>query len=141
MEKTEFSAKDRLINFGVKPSLQRLAIMDFLMKNPIHPTVDTIYNELHPSIPTLSKTTVYNTLNLLEERNIIQGIYIDDKNVRYDADIAPHAHFKCRKCGKIIDIPIIDSDTIEIKNAKNYAVIDCHVYYFGCCDECNKKIN
>ena len=44
--------------------MQRIAIMEYLMDNPIHPSADDIYTALSPSMPTLSKTTVYNTLKL-----------------------------------------------------------------------------
>ena len=55
---------DTLLEKNIRPSHQRIKVMEFLLKNKIHPTVDYIYNELHEEIPTLSKTTVYNTLNL-----------------------------------------------------------------------------
>ena len=55
----------RLQNHNIKPSVQRIAIMNYLIEHRTHPTVDEIYTALSPSIPTLSKTTVYNTLKLL----------------------------------------------------------------------------
>lgn len=48
----------------VKPSLQRIAIVEYLMENRIHPTADDIYHALCIQVPTLSKTTVYNTMRL-----------------------------------------------------------------------------
>ena len=45
--------------------MQRIAIMEYLMEHPIHPSADDIYTALSPSMPTLSKTTVYNTLKLV----------------------------------------------------------------------------
>ena len=78
----------RLVSHGIKPSLQRIAIMNYLIEN------------------TLSRTTVYNTLKILVEQGAVQMLTIDDKNSRYDADITPHAHFRCSKCGCIKDLPI-----------------------------------
>lgn len=141
MTKTQLLARKRLSEFGIKPSLQRIAILDFLIKNRIHPSADTIYNHLSPSIPTLSKTTVYNTLKLLEEERAIVSILIEDKSVRYDADITPHAHFKCKKCEQIFDIPILETDKVEIANASELTVTDQQVYLYGYCKECSKKIN
>ena len=48
----------RLTEHGIKPSMQRMAVMEYLMTHRTHPTVDEIYTALHPSMPTLSKTTV-----------------------------------------------------------------------------------
>ena len=66
--------------------MQRMAIMDFLIANRIHPTADEIYNALYPTIPTLSKTTVYNTLKLFTEQGAVKALVIDEKNVRFDID-------------------------------------------------------
>ena len=59
---------DYLLSHGIKPSVHRVAVMNFLLNNRIHPTVDTIYAALAPSIRTLSKTTVYNSLKLFVEK-------------------------------------------------------------------------
>ena len=53
---------ERLLDHNIKPSVQRIAIMQYLMEYPVHPSADDIYTALSPSMPTLSKTTVYNTL-------------------------------------------------------------------------------
>ena len=58
---------DRLLEHNIKPSMQRIAIMEYLMEHPIHPSADDIYTALSPSMPTLSKTTVYNTLKLFSD--------------------------------------------------------------------------
>ena len=88
-----------LLSYSIKPSMQRTAVMDFLLNNRIHPTIDDIYSQLSPNMPTLSKTTVYNTLNLFLEKGAVQVLNIDDKNARYDVDTSAHAHFICKKCG------------------------------------------
>jgi len=131
----------RLLEFGVKPSLQRIAIMQYLMDHLTHPTADTIFNDLYPSIPTLSKTTVYNTLKLLEEQGAIQAIVIDEKNVRYDSDISPHAHFKCKKCGLVNDFQIKNVYIYEGVTSDDCVVTDFQVYYKGYCKKCNDSVN
>ena len=52
---------------GINPSYQRKRIYEYLHQNPIHPTVNDIYWALIHDIPTLSKATVYNTMNLFSE--------------------------------------------------------------------------
>ena len=84
-----------LLQYSIKPSVQRTAVMDYLLKNRTHPTIDEIYSALSPSMPTLSKTTVYNTLNLFLEKGAVQQLVIDEKNARYDIDMSLHAHFIC----------------------------------------------
>jgi Fur family ferric uptake transcriptional regulator/Fur family peroxide stress response transcriptional regulator len=137
---TKSEIGNRLLEFSIKPSVQRIAIMEYLMENPTHPTADTIFNDLYPSIPTLSKTTVYNTLKLLEEQGAIQSINIDEKNVRYDADISPHAHFKCKQCGCLHDFPLKDSSFFEFKDSGNFILTEYQVYYKGYCNNCKEII-
>ena len=133
--------KSRLQQYEIKPSLHRIAIMKFLMEHPIHPTIDMIFNELYDSIPTLSKTTVYNTLKLLEEKGAVQAILIDEKNIRYDADLSVHGHFRCKKCGKIDDLEIKDVENVSIKNGKKLMITECQIYYKGYCETCKKDMN
>lgn len=138
---TTIEIKDRLIKAGIKPSLQRMAVMSYLVGHPTHPTVDTIYAALYPSIPTLSKTTVYNTLKLLDEQGAIQSVTIDEKNLRFDADMTAHAHFRCKRCGKIEDW--FDAELLPIvsENAGGRQISSCQVYYKGYCTDCQKEMN
>jgi Fe2+ or Zn2+ uptake regulation protein len=132
---TEQELHIELKKLGIRPSIQRIAVMDFLIKNPIHPTIDEIYNELSKTMPTLSKTTVYNTVKTLSENKAIQTIFIDDKNKRYDADTNNHVHFMCNNCGEIIDLPI-KSLEIKTEGDENLTVTEYHFYYRGYCSKC-----
>jgi Fur family ferric uptake transcriptional regulator/Fur family peroxide stress response transcriptional regulator len=133
------NAITRLQEFNIKPSLQRIAVMNYLLENYTHPTADAIFNSLYPSIPTLSKTTVYSTLKLLVKHGAIIEITIDDKNLRYDADITQHAHFKCKNCNCVRDIPIKKSKLMTIKKIGNLEITESHLYYTGYCEKCNKN--
>ncbi|MFA7116858.1 MAG: Fur family transcriptional regulator [Bacteroidales bacterium] len=121
----------------IKPSLQRVSVLKYVDNHRNHPTVDEIYNELSPNMPTLSKTTVYNVLKLLYDKHLIQMITIDNKQVHFDADIKHHAHFICKYCGKIIDLDIpecINNINNELLN-KNQ-IQETQVYYKGICKDC-----
>ncbi|KAA6301068.1 MAG: Peroxide-responsive repressor PerR [Candidatus Ordinivivax streblomastigis] len=137
----KYQIKDRLMSAGVKPSPQRMQVLEYLTEHPVHPTVDMIFLALSPAIPTLSKTTVYNTLKLLEEQGVIQSITIDEKNVRYDANTSAHAHFKCKGCGKIEDLysEVLNPNALEKYNYLQFT--DAQVYYRGYCTECQKEFN
>ena len=86
---------------SIKPSYQRMKVFQYLYEERNHPTVDMIYKALCTEIPTLSKTTVYNTLNLFIEKEIANVIVIEENETRYDIDMSIHGHFKCEQCGKI----------------------------------------
>lgn len=82
-----------LRQYGIRPSVQRVAVMDYLLAHRTHPTAEEIYEALAPQIPTLSKTTVYNTLSLLVERGAAAYIAIDPRRARFDGDTSVHGHF------------------------------------------------
>lgn len=139
IEKTDnLNIETYLKNNGIKPSYPRIRIFEYLIKYKNHPTVDMIYKELVKEIPTLSKTTVYNTLNLFLEKKVIQLIGIEENETRYDADISTHAHFKCQECGKVYDIHE-DLPNIELKKLKNFKILEKQIYLKGICENCNIK--
>lgn len=127
---------------GVKPSLQRIAIMEYLATHKTHPTAEDIYLDLVQTMPTLSRTTVYNTLKLFAQKGAALSLNIDDKNIHYDGDVSVHAHFRCLKCGAILDIfpqqvgQILD---ICIQSVGDITITETQVYYKGYCNNCKNQ--
>ena len=134
------SIKEYLTFHSIKPSIQRVTIYQYLTKNKSHPTVDEIYNNLSSELITLSKTTVYNTLHLFVENGIAVPIHVEGNEVRYDADILNHAHFKCNNCGKVFDVAI-DINSNNFKELKNYTISNFQLFMTGTCNNCNKMSN
>ncbi len=124
-----------LKSHDIKVSYQRAQIYKYLLKYKNHPTVDMIYKALINDIPSLSKTTIYNTLKLFVDKKLVNVINIEDNETRYDADTTFHGHFKCKKCNKIYDIRLEKPMIIDFEN---YSVDEYHFYIKGVCSECNK---
>ncbi len=125
-----------LKQFDIKPSVQRTAVMDYLMTHKTHPTIDEIYSTLSPFMPTLSKTTIYNTLNLFVEKGAVLHLSIDEKNARYDADISNHAHFICKGCGKVYDLFDLKQELFNKPQLKNFDIHSIEISYSGFCGTC-----
>jgi len=119
----------------IKPSFQRIKVYEYLLEKRNHPTVDMIYQKLVNEIPTLSKTTIYNTLKLFVEQNIVAIINIEDNETRYDADISTHGHFKCKECGNVYDFHY-DNSHFNFKNLKHFKIEKTHLYLNGICANC-----
>ncbi len=130
--------KKILNEHGIKPTFQRIKILEYLDHNKNHPTVDMIYSALFKSIPTLSKTTVYNTLDVLRKKGLVSVLSSTEIEARYEYNFDFHHHFICRKCGKIIDIPIscILRDQLE---AEGYKIEEVHGNFLGICKDCNQS--
>ncbi|KAA0002083.1 MAG: transcriptional repressor [Thermoplasmata archaeon] len=123
---------------SIKVTPQRLEILRYLDENRVHPTVDEIYSSLKKKNPSLSKTTVYNSLEILRRHGIIQSLTISGSESRYDFRNDVHHHFLCKKCGKIIDIDI-KCPNIGKMLKSGHKVEEVHGYFKGICKKCMKK--
>ncbi len=130
--------KETLQARGLKPTYPRLRILEYLGKHEDHPTVEMIYEGLIRQIPTISKTTIYNTLNAFLEKGIIQAITITGTETRYDLRNLPHHHLLCKRCGKIIDIDI-HCPYADQRKIDGHQIEERHGYFKGICRECLKK--
>ena len=88
---------------GYKATSQRLAICKLILSRKDHPSADQVYQELKEEYPTISLTTIYNTLRILVELELIQELGFNEGSIRYDPDMELHINMVCPKCGKIDD--------------------------------------
>ncbi len=131
--------KELLVEHGIKPTFQRLKILEYLQKNDIHPTVDTIYNELYKKVPTLSKATIYNTLDIFRRSGIVNVLTITETELRYEYNNGHHHHFLCRECGKIYDVDV-ECPYAMHPDLHGHQLEEVHSYFRGLCVDCRKKL-
>ena len=124
-----------LIKNNIRPSFHRIKILDYIMKNNNHPTVDEIYKAVVKEVPTLSKTTVYSTLTLFIKANILNGLYIEENEIRYDTILLNHGHFKCKQCGEVYDFAI-DIDEFKSEGLEKFQIHEKGIYFKGICPKC-----
>ena len=122
---------------NLKITPQRLIVLKYLGEHCTHPTTDKIYSDLKTNNPSLSKTTVYNTLDILEKNDIIQSLTISGSEHRYDFKHGMHHHFLCKKCGKIIDIDVECPNLGKMLEC-GHEVEEVHGYFKGTCQKCKK---
>jgi Fe2+ or Zn2+ uptake regulation protein len=136
------TATEQLIEHNIRPSVQRVAIMQYLLDHRTHPTADDIYTELVKTMPTLSRTTVYNTLQLLVANQAVLGLTIDQHNMHFDGYTHPHAHFLCRSCGKIFDVEVNNHLREHLFTSDKFAIEKVELNYMGLCPDCRiREIN
>lgn len=138
MEPSLETLSDELKRRNIRLSHQRIKVLEYLTKNQHHPTVDQIYCDLLLEVPTLSKTTVYNTLNALIEASLVKVIAIEDNETRYDIMTKNHGHFKCEKCGSILNFKI-DIDAFASDDLCAFKINEKNVYFKGVCPGCLTK--
>jgi Fur family transcriptional regulator, peroxide stress response regulator len=130
----------KLSSKNIRPSIQRVKVLDYLLKNQSHPTVEQIFRGLQNEIPTLSKTTIYNTLNLFVKSGLVKVLTIEDNETRYDIITESHGHFKCEECGSIFNFRV-DIDLVAAEDLCGFEINDRNVYFKGFCPHCLININ
>jgi len=121
---------------GVKLTLQRCAIMEFLDKNRVHPTAEEIFEGIRASYPGFSRATVYNSLEVFKRHGMVREIIVESHRARYDGEIAPHHHFLCQRCGRIYDVASHEVTFAATHTCHGHEVEECKVYLFGTCSSC-----
>ncbi|HLP87575.1 MAG TPA: Fur family transcriptional regulator [Nostocaceae cyanobacterium] len=123
---------------GLRVTPQRFAVYANLLSRTDHPTVEQILNDLNQDSPVSSQATIYSSLQALREVGLVREVLLEEGVSRYDANVAPHHHFCCQKCGLIEDIAWQTFPNIEIENLR--PGLRCETYEVtvrGLCDRCN----
>jgi Fur family peroxide stress response transcriptional regulator len=126
---------NKLTDKGIRPSYQRIKVLEYLCRKGGHPTVDEIFRALSSDIPSLSKVTIYNTLHTFVKVGLVRVVDIDDAEMRYDITLSDHGHFLCLACGTIFNFEV-DIDLIPIEGLNQFKISDKNIYFKGLCPDC-----
>jgi Fe2+ or Zn2+ uptake regulation protein len=124
-----------LKNHKIKVTPQRLIITKYLDETDQHPTAYQIYSDLKKDNPSFSKTTVYNTLEILKNHKLVQVLSISETEMRYEFSDKHHHHFLCRNCGKLFDLEMA-CPFLENMLHGVHKVEEVHGYFKGVCSTC-----
>jgi Fe2+ or Zn2+ uptake regulation protein len=115
----------------IQPTPQRIAVVEYVLKSKTHPSADKVLSYARKKCPTVSRATVYNTLNLLVEKGLLGMQTIKEGAVVFDPNIEKHHHFVDNDTGDIYDIPW---DQLEVKGKeklKDFEIIEFQVIMRG----------
>ncbi len=128
--------KEILVKHNVQPSNYRIKVLECLSHHEDHPTAEQLYQNLAEVFPTVSKMSVYNTIEVLLSAGLIKRITIENNEVRYDSMLENHGHFKCGSCGKVYNFDI-DMNHLPFKGLENFEIEQKDVYFKGICPSCS----
>ncbi|MDD3731494.1 MAG: transcriptional repressor [candidate division Zixibacteria bacterium] len=120
-----------LRRYDIQPTPQRIAVVEYVLKSKTHPSADDVLSHARKKCPTVSRATVYNTLNLLVEKGLLGMQTIKEGAVIFDSNIKKHHHFVDSDTGDIYDIPW---DQLEVKGReklKDFEVFEFQVIMRG----------
>lgn len=127
---------------GMRITPQRVAVCEALVATDAHPTAQDLYHQLSAAYPMLSRATVYNTLEALIDLHLAQPLVVDsDGAMRYDANLAPHAHLVCTRCHRVEDFepPSLTRQLAAVSAATGYAFRGLCTFYHGLCPKCQRS--
>ncbi len=152
MEDIESLSYDELLNTfktilkanGLKFTAQREAILKTLYDNPDHFTPENLYLLVKKQYPNLNTgiTTVYRTLNLLEENKLATSLSFGSQGKKFELGNKPHHdHLICEICGKITEFEDGQIETLQHQIAKkyNFKLTDHLMQLYGICKNCQNK--
>ncbi len=107
-----------------------------------HPTADAVYSALSADYPSISKATVYRTLNRMADDGAALKVSVADGADRFDDTLRPHYHVACTACGRVDDVEITDElasmDLVAAASAPGYEITGCNLLFKGICEVCKR---
>lgn len=97
---------ETLLQHGIQPSPQRLAVAAFVLHTDSHPSADQVLAVVRGRDATVSRATVYNTLHLFVGRGLLRELTIAEGRVVFDPRTEPHHHFVDDDTGAVSDLPL-----------------------------------
>jgi Fe2+ or Zn2+ uptake regulation protein len=129
---------DKLQARGFRMTPQRHAILHILKQSGGHLSPAQVYERARESVPGMTETTVYRTLEFLANNGIIASANAGSGHLAYELAQSDHHHLVCRACGQEVEIehtrlqPLLE----DLEETTGFQSIGSHITFFGLCPQC-----
>jgi Fur family peroxide stress response transcriptional regulator len=122
----------------LRQTKQREAILRVLKNTRAHPTADSIYEKVKEEIPHISKGTVYRNLKVLQDTGQVSELNFEGALSRYETKQEAHYHFRCEKCGRVIDLdePVNQELNDKVAVRTGFQILYHKIEFGGLCCDC-----
>jgi Fe2+ or Zn2+ uptake regulation protein len=130
---------DALRARGGRLTTGRRAIVHALMTvNDHHVTAEDIAEIVQSSHPDVHLSTVYRTLDSLEQLGIVDRVTLGQGGAVYHLVDHAHHHLVCDMCGSVVEVPreILDALARRLSSRYGFAVSPSHIAIPGRCRDC-----
>ena len=137
--------KDKLKQKGCKLTPQRRCIFDVVYDNKgKHLSTEEIYDIVKHRCPEIGLATVYRTMQMFDELEIVYKHNFDDGRSRYELnhnEDHQHHHLICTKCGNVIEVEedLLEQLEKEVEDKYNFTITNHNLKFHGYCSSCQKK--
>ena len=136
---TQLELVERLRDWSVRVTPQRLAIAEAVLNSTDHPTVQQIYERVRDHFPSMTLATIYSTLGVLERSGLIQELPFERMS-RYEANMSPHVNLVCIQCQDVMDADVGGEAVVRLRNRvsneSDFQVAWQRVDFYGWCPRC-----
>ncbi len=113
---------------GIHPTPQRLAVARVVLTRESHPSAEEAWARVRRKCPTISRATVYNTLNLFVKKGLLRQQVLKEGMAVFDAEVHPHHHFIDERTGKVYDVPwetlqVTGGESLRQFSVREYQVV------------------
>jgi|SRR5579872_3359320 len=119
---------------GIQPTAQRLAVASYVLSTDEHPSAEEVFARVKPTLPILSRATVYNTLNVFVRMGLLRELILEPAGAAanlkgprtvFDPNVERHHHFIDEETGRIHDVPW---SAVKVKNVEGLPDFDVRDY-------------
>ncbi len=136
---TQQELVERLREWEVRVTPQRLAIAEAVLNSTDHPSVQQIYDRVRDHFPSMTLATIYSTLGVLQRSGLIQELPFQRMS-RYEANMEPHVNLVCMQCENVVDTNTGQEIVVRLKNRisrqSDFQVAWQRVDFYGLCPSC-----
>ena len=133
--------KNKLRAENIRCTKQRMNILKVLVQQNKPLTAKQIHQQLEKAEINLRLSTIYRTLNLLEDKNFIKKLNINDQESKFELMVGVHHHhLVCVNCNEIValDCPLQEYED-ELSSETGYNIQDHSIKFYGLCPDCQKN--
>ncbi|WP_225771789.1 Fur family transcriptional regulator [Inquilinus sp. Marseille-Q2685] len=125
--------EERCVSAGLKMTDQRRVILQVLTESLDHPSVETVYHRAREIDPSISIATVYRTLHLLDELNLVQRHDFNENYSRFEVNLEHHHHLIDLETGEVIEFKDQELEALKEKIARRlgFELVDHRLELYG----------
>ncbi|MFN2201326.1 MAG: Fur family transcriptional regulator [Caldilineaceae bacterium] len=126
---------------GRRVTEQRRVICNYLANTRVHPSPSRVFDDISREHPEISRATIYNTLNVLQDLGAIVEISFGDGHTHYETNMAPHVNLVCLRCHEITDVPVVPDFVAHEERwlRDGFYPLAVKMDVFGFCEKCSRR--
>ena len=142
--KDKLCYEDELKQSGLKMTKNRKAIIDMLLQKNHPIAAEQIYLELKKNKVEINLSTIYRTLEALEDKGLVTKLNImDNDRMFFEYNKLGHRHYLvCVGCKKIVTVQGCPLESYEkaLEKETHFTMVGHKLYLYGYCLDCQRKM-